>query len=205
MVKAVLIRCMGPFAAMFLMIGSVSAGDQREEAIFAGGCFWCMEKPYDSLDGVISTTLGYTGGAVHNPSYKQVSAGGTGHSEAVKVVYDPSKVDYAKLVELFWVNVDPTDGGGQFCDRGGQYRSELYFGSDEQRQVAEASLARLRVERPFKDPIVTMLTHTTTFYPAEQAHQDYYRKHPLRYFFFRYFCGRDDRLEELWGNRAGPD
>ena len=203
MANTLLMRCVALVAAMIPVVAPVSAEDQREEAIFAGGCFWCMEKPFDSLDGVISTTSGYTAGQVKDPTYKQVSAGRTGHAEALKVVYDPTKVSYEQLVEVFWVNIDPTDAGGQFCDRGDQYRSELYYSDDEQQRVAEASLARLQSERPFKEPIVTKLTQAETFYPAEHYHQDYYQKNPLRYRYYRYACGRDNRLEALWGDRAG--
>jgi len=172
------------------------------EAIFAGGCFWCMEGPFDKTAGVISTTSGYTGGHLENPTYKQVSAGTSGHTEAMRVVYDPKQVSYQQLLEVFWVNVDATDGDGQFCDRGNQYRPEIFYIDDEQKRVAEASLAKLQGDKPFKESIAVNLTAATTFYPAEHYHQDYYQKNPLRYRYYRYACGRDARLEELWGDRA---
>ena len=173
------------------------------KATFAGGCFWCMEPPYDKLDGVISTTSGYTGGQKTNPSYREVSAGGTGHTEAVQVVYDPKKVSYEKLLEVFWRNVDPTDAGGQFCDRGDQYRTGIFFHDDDQKRVAEISKAAMEKSKPFKQPIVTELVAATEFYPAEDYHQDYYMKNPVRYKLYRYNCGRDKRLEELWGKAPG--
>jgi len=173
------------------------------KATFAGGCFWCMEPPYDKLDGVISTTSGYTGGQKTNPSYREVSAGGTGHTEAVQVVYDPKKVSYEKLLEVFWRNVDPTDAGGQFCDRGDQYRTGIFFHDDDQKRVAEISKAAMEKSKPFKQPIVTKLVAATEFYPAEDYHQDYYMKNPVRYKLYRYNCGRDKRLEELWGKAPG--
>lgn len=174
------------------------AGEYRT-AIFAGGCFWCMEPPYDELDGVISTTSGYTDGQTPNPSYEAVSSGGTGHTEAVKVVYDPKRVSYEKLIEVFWRNVDPTDALGQFCDRGSQYRTGVYYTDDEQRRIAEQSKAALMEKRPFKAPIVTPIVAASAFYPAEEYHQDYYRKNPIRYKYYRNGCGRDRRLNQLWG------
>jgi peptide-methionine (S)-S-oxide reductase len=170
-----------------------------EKATFAGGCFWCMEPPFDKLDGVVSTTSGYTGGRTPNPTYQQVSAGGTGHAEAVEVLYDPKKVSYEKLLEVFWRNVDPTAGDHQFCDYGNQYRSEIFFHNDEQKRLAEASMAALEASKTFKDPIVTRIAPAATFYPAEEYHQDFYKKNPIRYKFYRYNCGRDKRLRELWG------
>jgi peptide-methionine (S)-S-oxide reductase len=171
-----------------------------ETATFAGGCFWCMEPPFDKLDGVISTTSGYTGGHKLNPTYKEVSRGGTGHTEAVQIVYDPEKVSYAELLDVFWHNIDPTTVDGQFCDWGNQYRSEIFFHSAEQQQLAEQSKSALDELKPFKEPVVTGLTRATEFYPAEDYHQDYYLKNPVRYKFYRYGCGRDKRLEELWGS-----
>lgn len=171
-------------------------------ATFAGGCFWCMEPPYDELDGVISTTSGYIGGHKANPTYEQVSAGRTGHAEAVQVVYDPAKVSYAKLLTVFWRNVDPTTADRQFCDRGSQYRTGIFYHTDEQKQLAEESQLALETAQVLKDKIVTEIVAATEFYPAEDYHQDYYLKNPLRYKYYRYSCGRDQRLEELWG-RAG--
>jgi peptide-methionine (S)-S-oxide reductase len=168
-------------------------------AIFAGGCFWCMEAPFDALDGVVSTTSGYTGGHVASPTYEQVSAGGTGHAEAVEIVYDPTKVGYEKLLDVFWHNVDPTTPDRQFCDSGHQYRSAIFYLDDEQRTLAEKSKRELEASGVLKRPIVTEIVAAGPFYPAEEYHQDYYRKNPIRYRFYRSGCGRDDRLEELWG------
>lgn len=179
--------------------GADSATPGNEIATFAGGCFWCMEPPFDKLDGVISTTSGYTGGRVKDPSYKQVSAGGTGHAEAVQIVYDPDKITYDELLEVFWRNIDPTTPDRQFCDKGNQYRSAIYYRNESQRHAAEQSRKKLQQSKPFVAPIVTEITAATQFYPAEDYHQDYYKKNPLRYKFYRYSCGRDQRLEELWG------
>ena len=170
------------------------------KATFAGGCFWCMEGPFDEIPGVISTTSGYIGGSVKNPTYELVSAGVTGHAEAVEVVYDPRKVGYAKLLDVFWRNVDPTDGGGQFCDRGSQYRTGIFFHGDEQKRLAEKSKQAIEASGALGQPIVTEITAASTFYPAEGYHQDYYEKNPIRYKYYRYQCGRDQRLEELWGS-----
>ena len=184
-------------------IGSAQAdtgNPAHASAIFAGGCFWCMEPPFDKLEGVISTTSGYIGGHKLNPTYQEVSAGRTGHTEAVKIVYDPGKVSYPELLDVFWHNIDPTAVDGQFCDWGTQYRSEIFFNSAEQRQQAEKSKAALDELKPFKEPVVTAITKDSVFYPAEDYHQDYYLKNPVRYKFYRYGCGRDKRLEELWGS-----
>jgi peptide-methionine (S)-S-oxide reductase len=171
-------------------------------ATFAGGCFWCMEPPFDKLDGVISTTSGYIGGSKRNPTYQEVSAGTTGHTEAVQVVFDPTKVSYEKLLEVFWVNVDPTDAGGQFCDRGSQYRTGIFVHDETQRKLAEASKAALAKSKPFGAPIVTEVVAAGEFWPAEAYHQDYYKKNPIRYKYYRASCGRDQRLQELWKDRA---
>lgn len=175
------------------------AADKAAVAIFAGGCFWCMEPPYDKLPGVISTTSGYIGGRVANPTYEQVSAGRTGHTEAVQVRYDPTKVTYAKLLEVFWRNIDPLAVDRQFCDVGSQYRSEIFYTDAEQRRLAEASKRALEKSGRFDQPIATKITAASTFYPAEGYHQDYYEKNPVRYKFYRWNCGRDQRLQELWG------
>ncbi len=169
-------------------------------ATFAGGCFWCMEPPYDKLDGVVSTTSGYMGGKLRNPSYEQVSAGLSGHTEVVQVVYDPKKVSYEKLLEVFWKNIDPTVRDRQFCDIGSQYRTEIFVHTDEQRNAAESSKAALAKTKPFKDPIVTPVTAAAEFWPAEDYHQDYYQKNPGRYNYYRTGCGRDARLKALWGS-----
>ena len=181
---------------------SANMGTQHS-AIFAGGCFWCMEKPFDQLEGVVSTTSGYTGGSKVDPSYKEVSAGGTGHTEAIRIVYDPTKVSYKKLLDVFWVNVDPTTNDRQFCDKGSQYRPGIFTADEAQAKAAKASLASLKTTKPFSDPIKVEITPATTFYPAEDYHQDYYQKNPIRYRYYRGGCGRDARLKELWGDKAG--
>ena len=187
--------------------GTTAAADSGEPAMletatFAGGCFWCMEGPFDVLDGVISTTSGYTGGSVANPTYEQVSAGGTGHAESVQVVYDPQRVTYEKLLDVYWHNVDPTVVDKQFCDHGNQYRTAIFFHNDAQKQAAEASLTALEKTKPFADAIKALIVAASAFYPAEEYHQDYYKKNPVRYKFYRYKCGRDQRLTELWGSAS---
>ena len=172
-------------------------------ATFAGGCFWCMEGPFDALDGVISTTSGYTGGTRKGPSYQEVSSGMTGHAEAVQIVYDPAKVTYEKLLDVFWHNIDPTAKDRQFCDSGSQYRSGIFYHDDTQKKAADVSRAALEKAKPFKGTIVTEITAAGAFYPAEDYHQDYYLKNPVRYRFYRQGCGRDARLKELWGDTAG--
>jgi len=174
-------------------------GGERAVATLAGGCFWCMEPPFDALEGVISTTSGYTGGHTKDPTYEEVSAGATGHAEAVQVVFDPKKVTYAKLLEVFWQNIDPLDQAGQFCDKGRQYRSAIFTHDDEQRRLAEQSKNALEDSRRFSWPIVTEIAPASPFYHAEEYHQDYYRKNPVRYKFYRWGCGRDQRLREVWG------
>jgi peptide-methionine (S)-S-oxide reductase len=158
-----------------------------------------MEPPFDRVPGVVSTTSGYTGGQVKNPSYEQVSAGGTGHAESVQVVYDSRKVTYAQLLDVYWHNVDPMDGSGQFCDHGNQYRTAIFYHDDEQRRLAEQSKRDLDTSGRLKKPIVTQIVPASAFYPAEEYHQDYYRKNPVRYRFYRFNCGRDARLEQVWG------
>ena len=170
-------------------------------ATFAGGCFWCMEPPFDKLDGVLSTTSGYIGGRTANPNYEQVSAGRTGHAEAVQVRYDPKKIDYQTLLDVFWRNIDPLAANRQFCDVGDQYRSAVFFHGAEQERLARASKQALEQSGRFKQPIVTELVAAGRFYPAEDYHQDYYTKNPVRYRYYRWNCGRDQRLEELWGKR----
>jgi len=175
--------------------------NQQQTAIFAGGCFWCMEPPFDKLDGVISTTSGYTAGQKENPTYREVSAGTTGHTEAVKIVFNPQKVSYKKLLDVFWKNIDPTAVNRQFCDSGNQYRSGIYYLNPQQEAEAKASLQLLEKNKPFKGTIATEVIAASTFYPAEEYHQDYYQKNPLRYKFYRYSCGRDQRLKALWSNQ----
>ena len=202
------IRAVGGAIALsaFVSLGLVaSAAGQGSEpqrtaiATFAGGCFWCVEADFDKVDGVISTTSGYTGGHTVNPSYEQVSHGGTGHAESVEIVYDPAKVSYNKLLDVFWHNIDPLAKDRQFCDHGDQYRSAIFYRGEDQRALAEASKAA--VEKRFKQPIATQIVPAGPFYKAEEYHQDYYRKNPIRYKFYRLNCGRDARLEELWGKK----
>lgn len=169
-------------------------------ATFAGGCFWCMEPPFDELDGVSSTISGYTGGHVENPSYEQVSAGGTGHTEAMQVTYDPDVVSYETLLDVYWHNIDPLDAGGQFCDRGSSYRSAIFVHTPEQRELAEASKQSIAESGQLNGEIVTPIQEASTFYPAEEYHQNYYDKNPLRYRFYKWNCGREQRLEEVWGD-----
>ncbi|MGE5338999.1 MAG: peptide-methionine (S)-S-oxide reductase MsrA [Gemmatimonadota bacterium] len=173
------------------------------KAIFAGGCFWCVQSDFDKVVGVISTTAGYTGGSVPNPTYEQVSSKHTGHAEAVEIVFDPRKVSYAALVEHFWHTIDPTTKDQQFCDHGTPYRTAIFALDAEQLRIAQESKARLEKTKPFKDPIVTEIVMAGPFYPAEDYHQEYYRKNPIRYSFYRASCGRDQRLQQLWGNLAG--
>jgi peptide-methionine (S)-S-oxide reductase len=170
------------------------------KATFAGGCFWCMEPPYDKLDGVMSTISGYAGGKKKNPTYEEVSAGNTGHTEVVQVTYDPKKITYEKLLDVFWRNVDPLTANRQFCDVGSQYRTAIFYHDENQKRLAEESKKAL--SKRFKEPIVTEIVAATEFYPAEDYHQDYYIKNPLRYKYYRYNCGRDQRLEALWGPAA---
>ena len=172
-------------------------------ATFAGGCFWCMEPPYDKVPGVISTTSGYMGGKKRYPTYEEVSAGFTGHTEVVQVAYDPSKVTYEQLLDVFWRNIDPTVKDKQFCDEGSQYRTAIFVHDDAQLKAAEASKAALDRTKPFKDPIVTPIQLAGEFWAAEDYHQDYYIKNPVRYSYYRTGCGRDARLKQLWGAAAG--
>lgn len=169
-------------------------------AVFAGGCFWCMEPPYDKLPGVAATTSGYSGGSKADPTYEQVSAGDTGHIEVIRVSYDPKQIGYEKLLEVFWRNVDPLDQGGQFCDRGSTYTTAIFYQNEEQRKIAERSKAA--IEKKLGKPVVTTIRPAVAFYPAEDYHQDYYQKNPLRYKYYRYSCGRDQRLEQLWGQKS---
>jgi len=186
-----------------LMATGVTAAEERTEtAIFAGGCFWCMEHPFDELPGVISTTSGYIGGDKENPTYQEVSAGSTGHTEAVEVVFNPVLVSYEQLLEVYWRNSDPTTANRQFCDVGTQYRPGIFYRDQQQRLTAEASKAALQKNKIFAEDVVTEITAATRFWPAEEYHQDYYLKNPIRYKYYRYGCGRDKRLEQLWGRKA---
>lgn len=208
----VLNRLTGMFVAILMLSGVAGAGhsgssdasaDGLAMAIFAGGCFWCMEPPFDKVDGVLSTTSGYTGGQLANPSYEQVSAGGTGHAEAVRVVYNPAEVSYERLLNIYWHNIDPLDAGGAFCDRGDQYRSAIFYQTAEQKRLAEISKRQLAESGRFDKPIATEIRAAEAFYPAETNHQDYYQKNPISYKFYRFYCGRDKRLRMLWGDQAG--
>jgi peptide-methionine (S)-S-oxide reductase len=199
-----LLKPLARVAVIFLVLGGLAYAAESSpgatppaKATFAGGCFWCMEPPYDELEGVISTISGYTGGTKTNPTYEQVSAGTTGHTEAVEITYDPKKVSYENLLEVFWRNIDPLTANAQFCDSGSQYRSGVFYHDQTQKTLAEAS--KKRVQSRFKQPIVTEIVQASEFFPAEDYHQDYYKKNPIRYKIYRYGCGRDKRLEELWG------
>jgi peptide-methionine (S)-S-oxide reductase len=188
-------------AALFLTQASAAQAPPkaRATAIFAGGCFWCTESDFDKMPGVLSTTSGYTGGKRANPTYEQVSAGNSGHIESVRVVYDPAKISYATLVDRFFRTIDPVDAGGQFCDRGDQYRSAIFVANANERRIAESVKTKIAGAAKLPAPIATMILPASAFYPAEGYHQDYYRKNPIRYRFYRYSCGRDARLEQLWG------
>jgi len=188
------------FAAL-LSVNLFAANNKTETAIFAGGCFWCMEPPFDKLDGVLSTTSGYTAGHKTEPSYGEVSAGKTGHTEAVQIIFEPDKISYAELLKVYWKNIDPVAVNRQFCDSGSQYRSGIYFLNDAQEIAARQSLQRLKMDKPFAETIATEILPASTFYPAEEYHQDYYLKNPLRYKYYRYRCGRDQRLEGIWGDK----
>jgi peptide-methionine (S)-S-oxide reductase len=197
----------GLLSLSIMMTASVLAkdGDKKpsasslEKAAFAGGCFWCMETEFDKLEGVKAVISGYTGGHKKNPTYEEVSSGVTGHAESIEVTYDPAVISYSKLLDVFWHNVDPTVKDRQFCDVGAQYRTAIWYYNEEQRRLAEDSKKAIEKSHRFKGPIYTEITKATQFYPAEDYHQKYYQKNPLRYKFYRYNCGRDQRLKELWG------
>jgi len=178
------------------VMAAPAADSKRATAVFAGGCFWCLEQALDAVKGVVSTTSGYTGGRIAQPTYEEVSAGNTGHIEAVQVVYDPSQVGYADLLKVFWRNVDPVDGGGQFCDRGYQYQSAIFVQSTQERRLAERS--RDEVAGDLNAKVATVITPAGEFYAAEDYHQDYYQKNPARYNFYKWNCGREQRLKEVW-------
>jgi peptide-methionine (S)-S-oxide reductase len=184
-------------AAQQLPAASPSASVAK--AYFAGGCFWCMEEAFEKVDGVLDAVSGYMGGTVKNPSYEQVSAGQTGHAESVEVRYDPAKVTYTQLLEAFWRNVDPVTPDGQFCDHGNQYRAAIFYQSDEEKRAAEESKRAIEQAKRFSSPVVTQLAAATEFYPAEDYHQDFYKKNPIRYKYYKFTCGRAQRLETLWG------
>ena len=188
------------FTCALLLLGAVAVGAaETAKATFAGGCFWCMQPAYDAVPGVVSTTVGYTGGHTKDPSYHEVGSGSTGHAESIQVAYDPAKVSYEKLLDVFWHNVDPTDASGQFCDKGNQYRSAIFYHDDAQKRLAEESKKNVAKSLKVPGPIATEIVAASTFYPAEDYHQMYYTKNPIRYHFYRRGCGRDNRLEEVWG------
>jgi len=182
---------------------AAGANAAHATAVFAGGCFWCMETAFEGLPGVSAVISGYTGGEKKNPTYEEVSAGGTGHAESVEVTFDPAKISYEQLLQVFWHNVDPLAAGHQFCDYGTQYRSAIFYRGEEQWKAAEESKRKLEEEPRFKGKIATQIVAATTFYPAEEYHQDFYKKNPVRYHTYRTGCGRDARLKELWGASAG--
>lgn len=186
-------------AALLLSLGSHAGQDDSAVAVFAGGCFWCSEADFDKLPGVLQTTSGYIGGSIENPTYEEVSSGRSGHFEAVQVRFDPRQTSYAKLLEAFWPSIDPLNDNGQFCDNGPQYRSAIFYLNAEQQRLAEASKNALAASGRFQQPIATQILAATTFYAAEDYHQDYHRKNPLRYNYYRHGCGRDQRLQTLWG------
>jgi len=200
--KPLLFMILALFSFNAIANTSDEAPSNHATATFAGGCFWCMEPPYDKLKGVISTTSGYMGGHEDKPTYQQVSRGSTGHAEVVQVIYDPAVISYEKLLQTFWHNIDPTDARGQFCDKGNQYRTEIFYHNVKQRQLAQQSKAELLDNKSFKGDIVTPISAAASFFAAEDYHQDYYQKNPIRYKYYRYSCGRDNRLEELWGEQA---
>jgi peptide-methionine (S)-S-oxide reductase len=190
--------------ALALMIMTVGAWAQdTAKATFAGGCFWCMEEAYDEVDGVLETVSGFAGGDVPDPSYQEVVRGNTGHYEVVQITYDPSQVSYEELLDEFWYNIDPVDGGGQFCDRGSQYLSAIFYHNSEQRRLARESLRELERSDRVTREIATEIIELDEFYPAEEYHQNYYRKNPIRYNFYKTACGREARLQEIWGAQAG--
>ena len=201
--SALLTACCGLMMSVSVLADAATTPEQTARAIFAGGCFWCMEPPFDELPGVLTTTSGYVGGRERSPTYEQVAAGETGHAEAVLVEYDPTRIDYATLLDVFWRNVDPLTRDRQFCDGGRQYRTGIFVLDDAQHAAAKASLTALESSGRFDTPIVTEITRAGRFWPAEHYHQDYYLKNPIRYRYYRTGCGRDARLRELWGEEAG--
>ncbi len=190
------------YPAMAATSDPLTPQNHVEQATFAGGCFWCMQHPFDKLKGVISTKAGYTGGQKNQPTYNEVSAGGTGHAESVQIEFDPSKISYQQLLDVFWRQINPTDAGGQFVDRGSQYRTVIFYHSDKQRQLAEQSRDVLETSGRFGKPIVTRIVPAATFWPAEEYHQHYADKNPLRYQFYRYHSGRDQYLDRIWGKHG---
>lgn len=195
----VLSLCLAPLA-----LRAQTLPARQETAVFAGGCFWCVEEAFEKVPGVVSAVSGYIGGTVANPTYEQVASKATGHAEAVEVTYDPSKVSYEQLVDWFWRNIDPFDEAGQFCDKGSPYRSGIHYRGEAQKKVAESSKAELEASGRFRQKIVTEIVPAGTFYPAEDYHQDYYKKNPNRYQYYKFACRRADRLEQIWGKAVAP-
>jgi len=193
----------GLFLAAWLVASVAALAAPPETAVFAGGCFWCEETAFEGVPGVLSVTSGYSGGQKKDPTYEEVSSGSTGHAESVEVAFDPSKITYAKLLDIFWHNVDPLDAGGQFCDRGTQYRSAIFYKGDAQKKAAEESKAKLETDPRFRGKIATQIVPLSTFYRAEEYHQDFYKKNPEHYAAYRIGCGRDLRMGEIWGKDAG--
>lgn len=188
---------------LWCLQGSAALAATTEKATFAGGCFWCMEQPFDSQPGVLSVMPGYTGGTSKNPTYKEVSNGGTGHAEAVEIIFDPAKISYEKLLQIFWRNIDPTTIDRQFCDQGNQYRAAIFYHNERQLKLAQQSKKLVEQQKNFKEPVVTGIVPAATFYPAEEYHRQYYKKNPIRYSYYRSSCGRDKRLKEIWGSSSG--
>jgi peptide-methionine (S)-S-oxide reductase len=199
-IKSIAVTLVLAASALFHM--QPASAQSTQTAVFAGGCFWCVESDFDKVPGVISTTSGYTGGKTTNPTYDQISSKDTGHAEVVKIVFDPSKVSYAKLLDVFWHSIDPTTKNAQFCDVGSPYRTAIFAQDAAQLEAAKKSLADLEKTKPFKEPIVTEINSVSVFYSAEDYHQDYYVKNPVRYKYYRTSCGRDARLKQLWGDKA---
>jgi peptide-methionine (S)-S-oxide reductase len=199
-IKSIAVTLVLAASALFHM--QPASAQNTQTAVFAGGCFWCVESDFDKVPGVISTTSGYTGGKTTNPTYDQISSKDTGHAEVVKIVFDPSKVSYAKLLDVFWHSIDPTTKNAQFCDVGSPYRTAIFAQDAAQLEAAKKSLADLEKTKPFKEAIVTEINPVSVFYAAEEYHQDYYVKNPVRYKYYRTSCGRDARLKKLWGDKA---
>jgi len=197
--KAFLLRLLVLFIVISPFSTYAETPGKTETAILAGGCFWCIESDYEKLNGVYAAVSGYIGGHVKNPTYKQVSSGRSGHIEAVKITYDPEVISYSKILDYFWRHIDPTRNDGQFCDSGNQYRPAIFYLNQKQKELAIQSTEKTRKTKPFKAALKVELIKATEFYPAEKYHQDYYKKNPIRYRFYRYRCGRDSRIEELWG------
>ncbi len=191
-------------SASLLTLGLATASTAAQDrALFAGGCFWCMEEAFEAVPGVLSVVSGYTGGMRANPTYEQVSGGRTGHAESIEVVFDPGMVTYDELLDVFWHNVDPTSADGQFCDRGTQYRPAIFYHNEQQQRLAEASRQRIQRDKRFPEALVVEVTPASPFYVAEEHHQDYYKRNPIRYKYYKFACGRAQRLEELWGKKGG--